>query len=125
MIKKHYRSLENGLYAVFWKSGGFSLAAVGTCADGSRWLAPTNWVGTTTVERHWRRISHVEKIATLNDYAKWFALVMCSAAELEDAAHCLRDPEAKQAAISATAHYRAAAKTLTPNGGELCFTPEP
>lgn len=64
--KKDYREIENGLYRVFWKKGGSSLAAVGTCIDGSRWLAPTNWVSATTVERHWRRISHVEQIVTPN-----------------------------------------------------------
>ena len=111
MQKKHYRSLANGLYMIFWRRGGSSLAAVGTCADGSRWLAPTNWVGPTTVERHWRRISHVEK---LGDTSCW-AVVMGAAASLEDAAHCLRDPAAKRAAEGAAMHYRAAASTLTPN----------
>jgi hypothetical protein len=34
-----------GLYRIWWKSGGYSLAAVGMGSDGRRWLAPTNWVG--------------------------------------------------------------------------------
>lgn len=33
-----------GLYRIFWKTGGSSLAAVGMGNDGTRWLAPTNWV---------------------------------------------------------------------------------
>lgn len=44
--------------------------------------------------------------------AAWWALVMGAAAAVEDAAHCLRDPDAKRAAEGAAAHYRAAAKAL-------------
>jgi hypothetical protein len=33
-----------GLYRVHWKSGGYSLAAIGMAKDGTRWIAPTNWV---------------------------------------------------------------------------------
>ena len=32
-----------GLYEIFWKSGGSSLASVGNMHDGVRWIAPTNW----------------------------------------------------------------------------------
>jgi len=34
----------HGLYKVFWSSGGFSLAAIGSLRDGQRWIAPTNWI---------------------------------------------------------------------------------
>lgn len=44
--------------------------------------------------------------------AGWFALVMNAAAALEDAANCLRDPDAKRAAEGAAKHYRAAANAL-------------
>ena len=47
--------------------------------------------------------------------AAWWALVMEAAAALEDAANCLRDPDAKKAAEGAAKHYRTAAKTLWPN----------
>ena len=47
--------------------------------------------------------------------AEWWALVMGAAAALEDAANCLRDPDAKKAAEGAAKHYRAEAKALTPN----------
>jgi hypothetical protein len=40
--------LSPGLYVVYWRSGGRSLAAVGIGPDGTRWLAPTNWVAPTT-----------------------------------------------------------------------------
>lgn len=32
-----------GLYEIFWKSGGSSLAAIGNMKNGIRWIAPTNW----------------------------------------------------------------------------------
>lgn len=38
--------------------------------------------------------------------AHWFSLVMGAAAALEDAANCLRDPDAKRVAMSAAEHYR-------------------
>jgi hypothetical protein len=36
---------------------------------------------------------------------------------LEDAANCLRDPDAKKAAEGAAKHYRTEASTLWPNAG--------
>ena len=45
----------------------------------------------------------------------WWALVMGAAAALEDAAHCLRDQDAKRAAEGAAAHYRKEANALWPN----------
>ncbi len=44
--------------------------------------------------------------------AGWFSLVMNAAAAIEDAAHCLRDPDAKRAAGGAAKHYRKAAQTM-------------
>ena len=32
-----------GIYEIFWKSGGSSLAAIGMTYSGKRWFAPTNW----------------------------------------------------------------------------------
>ena len=32
-----------GLYEVFWKSGGSSVATIGMTYDGTRWIAPSNW----------------------------------------------------------------------------------
>lgn len=32
-----------GLYEIFWKSGGSSLASIGNLHDGVRWIAPINW----------------------------------------------------------------------------------
>lgn len=47
--------------------------------------------------------------------AAWWALVMGAAAALEDAAHCLQDPDAKRAAEGAAKHYRSEAQALWPN----------
>lgn len=61
MKKKEVLSLHHGLYKVYWKSGGFSLAAVGSLSDGNRWLAPCNWVGFATNWRSvWRDVERVE-----------------------------------------------------------------
>lgn len=48
-------------------------------------------------------------------WSKWWSLVMGAAAALEDAARCLRDPDAKKAAEGAAKHYRTEANALTPN----------
>jgi hypothetical protein len=48
----------------------------------------------------------------LEQSSAWFALVMGAAASIEDASHCLRDPEAKRAADGAAKHYRDAANAL-------------
>lgn len=42
----------------------------------------------------------------------WWALVMGAAASIEDAANCLRDPDAKRQADGAAKHYREAAQKL-------------
>lgn len=36
--------VKPGVYRVFWKSGGSSLASIGMTEDGERWIAPINWV---------------------------------------------------------------------------------
>jgi hypothetical protein len=38
------QGLVPGLYVIDWKSGGSSAAAIGMKEDGSRWIAPVNWV---------------------------------------------------------------------------------
>jgi hypothetical protein len=43
MTKKKVLELKNGVYRIFWREGGSSLAAVGITDSGDRWMAPTNW----------------------------------------------------------------------------------
>lgn len=45
MKKKLFNNLKLGVYRVYWKSGGSSLAAIGQDYAGNRWVAPTNWTG--------------------------------------------------------------------------------
>lgn len=44
--------------------------------------------------------------------AEWFSLVMGAAAEIEDAARSISDPDAKRVALSGAKHYREKAKAL-------------
>lgn len=53
--------LETGLYRLYWKSGGFSFAAVGQLRDGTRWFAPTNWINGLTSTR-WALVERVEVV---------------------------------------------------------------
>jgi len=57
-------SAELGLYRVHWRSGGSSLAAIGMQSDGSRWLAPTNWVAPAMHDagNGWAEIASLERI---------------------------------------------------------------
>ncbi len=43
MKRKEFHALPCGIYRVFWKDGGESLASIGMSHKGLRWLAPTNW----------------------------------------------------------------------------------
>lgn len=48
MTREEVQTLRHGLYIIHWKSGGISLAAVGSKSNGDRWMACSNW--TTTDE---------------------------------------------------------------------------
>lgn len=59
------RELRHGLYRLFWKSGGFSLAAVGILHDGTRWFAPVNWTCKTSegiASTDWKSVERAELI---------------------------------------------------------------
>ena len=62
MTKAASQLLGNGLYRVWWKSGGSSLAAVGVQANGDRWLAPTNWIHPTEDQNVWRSIERMAPV---------------------------------------------------------------
>ena len=42
-IGDEMKNCKLGLYEVFWKSGGRSIASIGNMHNGDRWIAPTNW----------------------------------------------------------------------------------
>ena len=75
MTKQAVQKLPLGLYRIFWKSGGSSLAAVGNDYAGKRWFAPVNWIGfkvktydnkfsgSTAPDSDWRSVARAELIA--------------------------------------------------------------
>lgn len=58
--KKIAQKLQPGLYEIFWKEGGSSLAAVGQNEGGSRWFAPVNWISVPGYD--WKMVSYVKEI---------------------------------------------------------------
>jgi hypothetical protein len=51
-----------GLYRLYWKEGGFSLAAVGMSADGSMWFAPVNWCDGGIRQTSWATVAGWEPV---------------------------------------------------------------
>ena len=45
--EEEMRNCALGLYRIYWKSGGYSLASVGYTYNGTRWIAPSNWISGT------------------------------------------------------------------------------
>jgi hypothetical protein len=43
MNQQDAKKLPHGLYRIYWKQGGSSLASMGSCYNGDRWFAPCNW----------------------------------------------------------------------------------
>jgi hypothetical protein len=50
----------HGIYKIFWESGGFSLAAIGSLPDGTRWMSPTNWTDSSTLKEHVLDIKYMQ-----------------------------------------------------------------
>lgn len=66
--------LKHGIYEIYWKSGGSSLAAIGYNTKGSNWIAPCNWVnGMVDIDFDtnvgWSSVKAV-KLLIPNDYSK-------------------------------------------------------
>ena len=65
MKKRDVEKLPHGIYRIYWKDGGSSVAAVGSLSDGERWIAPTNWINVPDYGRGvWRKVKSVHLIAT-------------------------------------------------------------
>ena len=62
MKKKDVAELSFGLYRLYWKEGGSSLASVGQNANGDLWFAPTNWITVPCFD--WKSVKRVNKILT-------------------------------------------------------------
>jgi len=56
--KSEAQALDHGIYRIHWKSGGWSLASVGSTASGERWFAPTNWIAGIPCT-DWKDVDHV------------------------------------------------------------------
>ena len=69
MKKAEVKKIPLGLYKVYWKSGGHSLAAIGMIENGDKWLAPINWVRPTEDQDIWRRVEKLKLIKKLYDKA--------------------------------------------------------
>jgi hypothetical protein len=54
--------ISPGLYRVFWKDGGYSMAAIGVTAKGGRWLAPINWVNPDSSAKSWSGVDRLELV---------------------------------------------------------------
>ena len=52
--------LRNGIYIVYWKSGGKSIAAVGQKQNGKMWLAPINWIFAGSGKMTWGLVKKVQ-----------------------------------------------------------------
>jgi hypothetical protein len=66
MTKTEVKTYPLGLYKVYWKSGGFSLAAIGMLSNGDRWLAPINWITPTVDQKHWRSVARIVALKARN-----------------------------------------------------------
>jgi hypothetical protein len=63
MTRGEARKLVRGVYRVWWKNdGGQSVAAIGHRADGSAWIAPSNWISVDDFGLYWRKVDRVELI---------------------------------------------------------------
>lgn len=62
-----------GLYEIFWKSGGSSIASVGGMYDGARWIAPTNW--TCEMDQNPGTMLTEEKLADIDKMVLLFTRV--------------------------------------------------
>lgn len=43
IYKSDFLNCDLGIYKIYWKSGGSSVAAIGNDYEGNRWVAPANW----------------------------------------------------------------------------------
>ena len=68
MNEKEVRKLKTGIYRLYWKSGGSSLASVGCMSNGDKWLCPVNWTNDSCTPdiKYWNGV----KRAVLIDITK-------------------------------------------------------
>lgn len=65
MTRAEGERLPLGLYFFEWHSGGGSVAAVGMCSNGNRWVAPTNWTFPSSwTAEDWESVKSARLITT-------------------------------------------------------------
>lgn len=66
MNKQEVKNLNAGLYRIWWKDGGNSLASIGICGNGDKWVAPINWIlPCVNFEKYWRQVRKITLIRGL------------------------------------------------------------
>ena len=73
MTRNDVNKLRHGLYRLYWKEGGSSLASVGSLYDGVRWYAPINWTNQSTTGiacDNWRKVERVELLVSDDRYMR-------------------------------------------------------
>jgi hypothetical protein len=89
MTRNEVRILPLGLYRLFWKVGGASVASVGYDAAGNRWYAPANWIGSVPCF-DWSTVKSAHMIAPALCYEE------PAEDEQEDTLPASRSPEAQE-----------------------------
>lgn len=60
MTVEESQQLDHGIYRIFWRDGGSSVASVGSAADGTRWFMPSNWISGPSTD--WTLVESVKLI---------------------------------------------------------------
>jgi len=61
MRTREVSKLKCGLYKIYWRSGGFSISAMGGYSNGDRWITSTNWInGSVPFDKIKRQILKME-----------------------------------------------------------------
>jgi len=60
--------IKPGLYRLYWREGGHSLASIGVDASGKLWVAPVNWLSPiqNPDAKFWRSVDRVESVSDVN-----------------------------------------------------------
>lgn len=68
MTREEARKLVDGVYHVWWKRGGRSVASIGHNINGDAWIAPANWLSIDVYGLHWKTVERVELIFGASRY---------------------------------------------------------
>lgn len=71
-----------GLFRIYWKSGGSSLAAIGQNEEGSPWIVPVNWLSplqstSKQYRKYIRGIKRLERLPPFEDHVRHLQTEQC------------------------------------------------